>query len=203
MIFGPKDDGTYRKHQGPSDVNYRTHFAHRIDMWDNDGENVNLLATDGDRPVHRRRRGADPWGGVITYAGAASAVLHGKKYPSRHLLKCRPSVARATTGHRPPGGEGGKFSAMYRRMLENIVRYLDDMEVPKPLIDSMVATGSAEIRWVDSLDNRRLQRPPSFAEWIDASCGSFTDQEYNSMFDLLMKERFNSGLSQQEASAIN
>jgi hypothetical protein len=49
------------------------------------------------------------------------------------------------------------------------------MEVPKPLIDSMVAIGSAEIEWVDS--NRAFQRPPSFAEWVDASCGPFTKQE--------------------------
>ena len=66
-------------------------------------------------------------------------------------------------------------SAVYRRMLDSVTRYLDEMEVPNPLIDSMVATGSAEIEWVDS--KRAFMRPPSFAEWFDASCRRSTRQE--------------------------
>jgi hypothetical protein len=85
-------------------------------------------------------------------------------------------------------------SAVYRRMLDSISRYLDEMEVPKPLIDSMVATGSAEIEWVDS--NRAFKHPPSFAEWVDASCGPFTYQESDTMSEITSKKR--SSRSQQE-----
>ena len=78
-------------------------------------------------------------------------------------------------------------SAVYRRMLADITRYLEEMEVPKQLIESMVATGSADIRWADS--EKGLQRSPSIAEWKDASCGSFTEQESNTLSDLESRNR--------------
>jgi hypothetical protein len=62
-------------------------------------------------------------------------------------------------------------SAAYRRVLERIAAYLDEMEVPKPIIESMVATGSSDIHLVDAWDDQ-LDRPPSIAEWEGASCGS-------------------------------
>src|ERR1700687_1599231 len=61
----------------------------------------------------------------------------------------------------------------YRGGLEEISRYFEKMETPRPLIDAMLATSSSEIRWIDSWDDK-LESPPSFEEWIDASCGSFT-----------------------------
>jgi hypothetical protein len=63
----------------------------------------------------------------------------------------------------------------YRRVLDSIRRYLDEMEVPKPMIEAMVATGSADIKWVTVASD--LSRPPSLAEWEDATCGTFSDQE--------------------------
>ena len=93
-------------------------------------------------------------------------------------------------------------SAVYRRVLDSVVRYLDEMEVPKQMIESMVATGSAEIRWVDSIKNR-LERPPSIAEWKDASCGSFTAQEENTLLELRLHTMNGTGLSQQEALTSN
>ena len=93
-------------------------------------------------------------------------------------------------------------SAVYRRMLDSVVRYLDEMEVPKQMIESMVATGSAEIRWVDSIKNR-LERPPSIAEWKDASCGSFTAQEENTLLELRLHTMNGTGLPQQEALTSN
>ena len=79
-------------------------------------------------------------------------------------------------------------------MLDTVVSYLDEMEVPKQIAESMVATGSAEIRWVDSWENG-LRRPPSIAEWEDASCESFTHQEEKAMSELLGT----SNRSQQES----
>ena len=46
-----------------------------------------FLLTDGNRPVHRRRRGADPPGGVTTTAGAVSAMTPADQGRCRHRRK--------------------------------------------------------------------------------------------------------------------
>jgi hypothetical protein len=61
-------------------------------------------------------------------------------------------------------------STTYRRMLGDVTDYLNEMEVPGSIIESMATTNSGDIRWVDYLDEG-LDRPPSIAEWVDASCG--------------------------------
>jgi hypothetical protein len=85
-------------------------------------------------------------------------------------------------------------SAVYRKALGQIAQYLDDMEVPKALIENMVSTSSSEMKWVDD-DNDGLKHAPSIAEWLDASCGSFTSQENETMLRLMGKL---SNRSQQE-----
>ena len=57
---------------------------------------------------------------------------------------------------------------MYCRILDLVSTYLNEMEVPQSIIESMVATGSSDIRWVDDSDNG-LTDPPSIGEWIEAS----------------------------------
>lgn len=73
----------------------------------------------------------------------------------------------------------------YRGVLDSIRHYLDEMEVPRPMIEAMVATGSAEIKWVDAGDD--LKRPPSLAEWEDATCGNFSIKDENLLSDLRTK----------------
>jgi hypothetical protein len=75
----------------------------------------------------------------------------------------------------------------YKRALDDIAHYLDEMETPRPMIDTMVATSSSEIRWVDS-DTDGVTRPPSYAEWLDASCGHVTTQEDETYLSLGTKE---------------
>ena len=94
--------------------------------------------------------------------------------------------------HRPRIDDAGfaalspaEAAVVYKRVLNDIARYMEAMEVPRPMIDAMVATPSSEIQWVDAKDN--LERPPSFAEWQDAACGSFTEQESKTMSDLDVK----------------
>jgi hypothetical protein len=65
------------------------------------------------------------------------------------------------------------------------------------MIDAMVATNSADIRWVDA-DKDDLERPPSIAEWADAACGYITNEEKNAKEELSMKE-INGSLSSKEA----
>jgi hypothetical protein len=64
----------------------------------------------------------------------------------------------------------------YRRALDGIARYLDEMEAPHRAIEAMTTTDSAEITWVDSISDD-LGRAPSFAEWVDTSCGKFSAEE--------------------------
>ena len=93
-------------------------------------------------------------------------------------------------------------SNVYRNIINRVTRYLDDMEVPKTMIDAMVSTGSSEIRWIDE-ETDGLRRPPSIAEWEDASCGSFTDEELRAFYDLLMKTSRRATLSSQEKLLFN
>jgi hypothetical protein len=98
-----------------------------------------------------------------------------------------------TVGLHRPHTDDPSFKALdppaaaeaYRLMLDSVRRYLDEMEVPKPMIEAMVATGSADMRWITVASD--LSRPPSLAEWEDASCGTFSDQERAQLFQLRKK----------------
>jgi hypothetical protein len=68
------------------------------------------------------------------------------------------------------------------------------MEVPRPVIEKMTSTGSAEVEW---LEDDRSNRPPSFTEWKDAACGHFTRAEEAAMDELSFKE-FKTGASRDE-----
>jgi hypothetical protein len=87
-------------------------------------------------------------------------------------------------------------AAIYGRVLNSIRQYMDEMEAPKPLIEAMVATGSADIKWV--ADHDGLKRPPSLAEWEDANCGTLSEGEAKLLSDLTDKKR--STLTRQEQS---
>ena len=91
----------------------------------------------------------------------------------------------------------GEASVIYRKALDSITRYLENVETPRPMIDAMVATGSAEMRWVDAEKDTSLGRPPSIAEWETASCGSFTAQENDAYLRIMGKMAAKMPLSQQ------
>jgi hypothetical protein len=90
---------------------------------------------------------------------------------------------------------------VYKRVLDDIARYMEEMDVPRPMIDAMVATSSSEMQWVDAKD--KLERPPIFAEWEDALCGSFTEQEYETMINLNAKSDTGQQLTPDEALLRN
>jgi hypothetical protein len=77
----------------------------------------------------------------------------------------------------------------YRRTIDDITHYMDDMEAPRSVIDAMVATGSSEVHWIDSFNNDLLERPASYAEWEDATCGEFTAQHKKTIMDLHVQEQ--------------
>jgi hypothetical protein len=71
-------------------------------------------------------------------------------------------------------------STVYRQVLGRIAAYLDEMEVPKSIIELMIGTSSSDIRWVDN-NYDGLDRPPSIAEWEDASCGPSSAKEVSKL----------------------
>jgi hypothetical protein len=96
--------------------------------------------------------------------------------------------------HRPRFGDpafkalaGADATRVYKGVLLEIARYLEEMEVPRPMIDAMVATGSSDIRWAN-YDKDGLERPPSFAEWEDSACGSTSKEEEKTYWNLTFKE---------------
>jgi len=107
-----------------------------------------------------------------------------------------------TVGLHRPHTDDPSFKALdppaaaeaYRRMLDSVRQYLDEMEVPKPMIEAMVATGSADIRWVTIASD--LSRPPSLAEWEDATCGTFSDKE-RALLSQLREKRSNATKREQ------
>jgi hypothetical protein len=54
------------------------------------------------------------------------------------------------------------------------------------MIDATANTSSSDIRQVDG-DTDGLRRPPSIAEWEDASCGSFISEERSAFYKLAAK----------------
>jgi hypothetical protein len=77
---------------------------------------------------------------------------------------------------------------VYRSALGEISDYLQEMEVPGAVADMMVATDSSDITWIDATDG--LERPPSFAEWVDANCGHFTSEQEKELVKLEAKQAF-------------
>ena len=70
---------------------------------------------------------------------------------------------------------------IYKRILDIVSRYLEDMEAPRSIIENMIETSSADVFWIDGAE-RNLLHPPSFSEWVDASCGSFSKEEERELF---------------------
>ncbi len=104
----------------------------------------------------------------------------------------RPVIASSRFKDLPPG----EAEQAYKPALALMTQYLEEMEVPKALIEAMVATSSSNIHWVTGME---YFRSPSFAEWEDANCGSqdVANNEYYESFNLKMKKQ-NAELTHQE-----
>jgi hypothetical protein len=62
-------------------------------------------------------------------------------------------------------------TSVYRRILKDVAAYAAEMEIPQSIVEAMVGTSSGDMRWVDHYDRSGIDRPPSIAEWVDATCG--------------------------------
>jgi hypothetical protein len=130
-------------------------------------------------------------GGRCICASACALIWFGAVYRMGSVGLHRPRTDDPYFKGLAPADAAGA----YRRALNSIRLYLDEMEAPNPMIEAMVATGSADIKWVDA--NDELERPPSLAEWEDTTCGGFSIKD-RSVLSHLRAEH--SDLSQQEQS---
>lgn len=82
-----------------------------------------------------------------------------------------------TVGLHRPHFEDPEFKALsfaeaqkvYSQALTLTKTYLDEMEATKEFIDLNATTNSNDISWIK---DDKLERSPSFSEWLTASCGS-------------------------------
>jgi hypothetical protein len=116
-------------------------------------------------------------------ASACALIWFGAAARSGDLGLHRP-VFTGTAFAKLPAAEA---SQVYRQALQRIATYLKEMEAPPNIIESTIATDSSAIRWISGNDEK-LTEPPSIAEWIDSSCGSFTDDEQTSLSSLDLKK---------------
>jgi hypothetical protein len=88
----------------------------------------------------------------------------------------------------------------YRPVLQHVASYLEEMETPKPVIDTMIATGSSEVKWYEQQEPE--DRAPSFAEWQDAACGGFGKDKYDVFLSLMLYARKNCRAQNADAYCI-
>lgn len=86
----------------------------------------------------------------------------------------RPTIQSTAFANLPPE----RASALYRGLLPQIANYLSDMEVPKKYIELMSATASNDIKWLTTDEALSMLEPPSIAEWVAATCGAISNQEF-------------------------
>jgi len=103
-----------------------------------------------------------------------------------------PQRGGAVGMHRPYYAEAGTFSSLspadaalsYKKVLNRVSRYLEEIEVPAQVIETMISTGSGELEWLE--DDASIN-PPSFSEWKAAACGHFTEEEKGTLHELARK----------------
>ena len=88
-----------------------------------------------------------------------------------------------------------------RKYLEmaNVVRdYLEDMNIPNHVIESMFNQSSNDILYLNSSILKKLRKVPFFDEWIMANCGVFTVEEEDKIYELWEKEFYEGTLLKEE-----
>jgi len=131
-----------------------------------------------DQPPRYRCEGAD-----CVCASACALIWFGGVSRSGSVGLHRPRISDPTFKALPPA----EAAKVYRKALDDITRYLDEMEAPRPMVDAMVATDSSNIWWVNA-EFDRLEQPPTYAEWAESACGNFSKQEQDTLNDLIHRK---------------
>jgi len=83
--------------------------------------------------------------------------------------------------------------------MANVVRdYLEDMNIPNHVIESMFNQSSNSILYLDSSNLKKLRKVPFFDEWVIANCGAFTVEEEDKIYELWQKEFYEGNLLKEE-----
>lgn len=69
-------------------------------------------------------------------------------------------------------------SSEYRRGLEGVHRYLQDMEIPESIYERMVRMPSYATEQLDYNTVSFMTWPPSIGEWIKARCGNINSANF-------------------------
>lgn len=124
---------------------------------------------------------------VCICASACALIWFGSPERSGKVGLHRPRFTDPSFGKLSPNDA----EATYKSVLRDVSAYLDMMGAPKSVIEQMVTTQSADIVWVEdgvAWGETRIDRAPSFSEWADSACGSFSTHEYLTMIDLGAKK---------------
>jgi len=126
-------------------------------------------------------------------ASACALIWFGAVSRSGEVGLHRPIITDPTFRTMAPS----KASRMYKRVLGRVKSYLADVETSPALINAMVATDSSEIKWVNEWDHL-LKEPPSIAEWINSSCGAFTENQIRKYIELITRRGRGGSLTADE-----
>lgn len=133
-------------------------------------------------------------------ASACALIWFGAPHRQGTVGLHRPRFSDPSFGRLP----ADDAAAAYNHVLREIANYLRLMEAPSSIVERMVSTASVDILWLD--DDRfgsiRLDRAPSFSEWIDASCGGLSTQDDRVLIELRVKER-DQGLNSVERQILD
>lgn len=97
----------------------------------------------------------------------------------------RPSTQSTTFANLPPE----KASGLYRQLITEVGRYLENMEVPRAIVERSTITASVDMYWISASQAEAMQRPPSIAEWFAASCGALGSADRRTMDVLTSKTK--------------
>jgi hypothetical protein len=92
----------------------------------------------------------------------------------------RPTTASTAFATLPPD----RASVLYRQLILDIGKYLTEMEVTQRFIEIMMDTTSTDIRWLNYDEASLVEKVPSIAEWIAASCGAMSKSEKDAMLQI-------------------
>jgi hypothetical protein len=79
-----------------------------------------------------------------------------------------------------------RATALYRLLVKDIGEFLTKMEVPRPFIEAMTNTSSAQIRWLDFDEGQSMEDVPSTSEWLNAACPKDATYTYRSPAEKLL-----------------
>ena len=78
-----------------------------------------------------------------------------------------------------------RASKLYRDLIAEMARYLEEMDIPRKYRDLMSDTSSNDMRWLTLKEAEPLTKPPSIWTWIAASCEIMSEQEEHIYWDVL------------------